>query len=49
MAYIIKNKGRPKKDFKVRSISGICPKGFTFHKISNKTKAIVFKRKKGEK
>ena len=46
MAYKIKKKGRPKNDFKIRSISGICPKGFTFHKISNKTKAIVFKRKK---
>lgn len=47
MAYKIKkDRGRPKASFKVRSIKGICPKGFIFHKISNKKKAIVFKREK---
>jgi hypothetical protein len=46
MAYKLKVKGRPRAKYKVRSISGICPKGFAFHKVSNKKKAIVFKREK---
>ena len=44
MAYKIKGKGRPKATYKIRSIKGFTPKGFTFHKISKKTKSIVFKR-----
>ena len=36
-----KEKGRPRATFKVRSIKGICPRGFKFHKI--KGKKIVFK------
>ena len=47
MAYKIpKSKGRPKASYKLRSFKGICPKGFAFHKVSNKKKAIVFKREK---
>jgi len=47
MAYkISKNKGRPRTNFKVRSFKGITPKGFIFHKVSNKRKALVFKREK---
>lgn len=47
MAYKLKqNRGRPKVSYKVRSFTGICPKGFTFHRVSSKKKAIVFKREK---
>lgn len=44
MTYKIKTKGRPKANYKIRGIKGITPKGFTFHKISNRKKAIIFKR-----
>lgn len=44
MTYKIKAKGRPKSEYKVRSIKGFTPKGFTFHKIKHKKKEIVFKR-----
>jgi hypothetical protein len=44
MAYKIKKKGRPSTNYKIRSISGITPKGFIFHSISRKKKAIVYKR-----
>jgi len=44
MAYTIKQKGRPKVDLKVRSIKGICPKGFKFSEI--KGKIIIFKIKR---
>jgi len=44
MAYIIKSKGRPKVNHKVRGIDGIAPKDFIFHKIDRKNKQIIFKR-----
>lgn len=44
MAYKIKT-GRPRARFKERTISGFTPKGFEFYSISNKKKAIIFKRK----
>lgn len=44
MTYSIKTKGRPKATYKVRSIKGITPKGFKFHKLSHKTKSVTFKR-----
>lgn len=44
MVYKIKRrKGRPKVSYKIRSIKGITPKGFKFHKI--KKRKIIFKKK----
>lgn len=45
MAYKI---GRPKAKYKERTISGFTPKGFEFHKVSNKKRAIIFKRVENE-
>jgi len=41
-----KSRGRPKANFKVRSIKGITPRGFEFHKINGKEKTISFKKTK---
>lgn len=52
MAYKIKSKGkgRPRVSYKVRTIKGFTPRGFEFHKIDEKEKAIIFKKKnKNEK
>jgi hypothetical protein len=49
MVYGIKKskaKGRPKSDFKVRSIRGITPKGFDSKDYEIKNGEIVFRRKK---
>ena len=51
MAYKIKTrgKGRPKLNYKVRTIKGFTPKGFEFHEINEEEKKIIFKKKKDEK
>lgn len=49
MAFKIKKskvKGRPKSDFKVRSIRGITPKGFDPSEYKVENGKIIFRRKK---
>jgi hypothetical protein len=46
MAYKIKVKrGRHEVKYKERTFDGFAPKGFEFHKVSTKKKAVIFKRK----
>ena len=40
-----KVKGRPKSDFKVRSIKGLTPKGFSSKDYEVKDGKIIFKRR----
>jgi len=47
MAYKIKSTaGRKSQNYKLRGIAGLTPKGFKFHRISHKHKAIIFKKAK---
>lgn len=49
MAYKLKkskSKGRPKSDFKVRSIRGITPKGFDPKEYEVVNGKIIFKRRR---
>lgn len=44
MAYGIKTRGRPNAKIKVRSISGLTPRGYEYHRMSRKHKTVMFKK-----
>ena len=47
MAFKVKRRGRPAVAFKDRSVDGIAPAGFEFHKFDKKRKVVVYKKKDG--
>lgn len=44
MVFKVKSKGRPKVNYKLRSFNAFAPKGFKFHSISRKNKAVKYKK-----